>query len=186
MVAAFKATAPFGQLPVLEVDGVMYGQSYSIAKCCAKLGGMHPEDPVAALAVEQIVDTTDDVRSKYVPTRYMDISPEEKIKKYAIFFGTTLPPLLANLNRALQGKEYYVGGKLSLADIAVTNLFQQLRLPNCAVQLESKEMAGMGDSACQAFPDLIALQARVEADPKIAAYLSTRHVALHGMDSYLA
>ena len=65
--------AIFGQLPVLSVDGVTFGQSYSIAKFCAKLGGLHRNDPVEALRVEMVVDTSDDIRSKYVPIRYMKV-----------------------------------------------------------------------------------------------------------------
>jgi hypothetical protein len=50
---------------VLNVDGTTYGQSYSIAKFVAKLGGLHKADPIEALRVEMSVDTSDDIRSKY-------------------------------------------------------------------------------------------------------------------------
>jgi hypothetical protein len=53
--------ALFGQLPVLNVDGTTYGQSYSTAKFVARPGGLHKADPIEAL----IPPTTSEVSTFY-------------------------------------------------------------------------------------------------------------------------
>jgi glutathione S-transferase len=175
--------ALFGQLPVLEVDGVTFGQSYSIAKFVAKLGGLHKSDPLEALGVEQIVDTSDDIRSKYVPIRYQKVEDSEKLEKYNTFFTATLPPLLDNLERVLGGKDFYVGSGITVADIAIMNVVDQLTLPNCPVQLGDAAARALNENFLPAsrYPGLVALCARVKAAPKIAAYLAKRRPAVHGM-----
>jgi len=49
--AALKATgySPLGQLPVVEVDGAVYSQSVPISAYAARLAGLYPADPLAAL-----------------------------------------------------------------------------------------------------------------------------------------
>ncbi|CAE8715850.1 unnamed protein product [Polarella glacialis] len=82
---------PFGQFPTLSVDGRVFAQSYSIAKYAAKLAGLLSSDHLAALEAEGVVDMTEDVRSKFVPIRYLPVPPEAKLAKYEEFFTTTLP-----------------------------------------------------------------------------------------------
>jgi glutathione S-transferase len=168
---------------VLNVDGTTYGQSYSIAKFVAKLGGLHKADPIEALRVEMVVDTSDDIRSKYVPIRYQQCSDSEKLAKYQTYFNTTLPPLLDNLERVLEGRDFYVGSDMTVADIAVMNVVDQLSVPNCPVQLGDTTAAALNANFLPAsrFPGLVALCARVKAAPRIAAYLAKRRPAVHGM-----
>ena len=143
--SAKKPSLLFGQLPVLAVDGNEFGQSYSIAKFVAKLAGLMPEAPLAALAVEQIVDCTEDIRSKFVPIRYLPIDDDAKLAKYQDFFQSTLIGLLAHIENALRGRDFFCENRVTLADIAVTNLLQQLRVPNCPLQLQDPELSVIGD-----------------------------------------
>jgi len=168
---------PFGQVPILEVDGRLYSQSYSIAKYAAKLGGLLPADPLIALYVEQIVDSTDDVRSKYVPIRYMPITSEQRLAKYSEFFGTTLPSLLANFEKLFDragSSGFLVGESLTLADIAVFNMCDYLTSPSCEVQAASEEHTKLGATCLNEFPRLQAHQKMVAATPKIAEWLAKR------------
>lgn len=167
----------FGQMPTLTVGGRMYAQSYSIAKYAAKLGGLLSADPLVALAVEQVVDTTEDVRSKFVPIRYMPLTPEQRLDKYKDFFGVTLPALLANFEKLFDGagsSGFLVGDSLSLADIAVFNMCLYLTAPSCEVQAASAEHAKMGTDCLTAFPRLQAHTSMVAALPKIADWLAKR------------
>mmetsp|Transcript_34286 Transcript_34286/g.98653 ORF Transcript_34286/g.98653 Transcript_34286/m.98653 type:complete len:236 (+) Transcript_34286:42-749(+) len=173
---------PFGQFPVLSVDGQLFAQSYSIAKYAAKLAGLMPADPLAALAVESIVDSTDDVRSKFVPIRYMPISAEERLGKYADFFGSTLPPWLERFEKLLDASGqggFFVGGALTLADIAVFNMCDYLTHPSCEVQAASSTHAELGATCLSPYPRLTSHMATVAAVPRIAAWLAKRPTTPH-------
>jgi len=173
---------PFGQFPVLSVDGRLFAQSYSIAKYAAKIAGLMPADPLDALAVESIVDSTDDVRTKFVPIRYMPISAEERLGKYGDFFGSTLPLWLEKFERLLgtAGPEgFFVGGGLTIADLAVFNMCDYLTHPSCEVQAASPAHAEMGAKCLEPFPKLKSHTASVAALPRIAAWLAKRPKTPH-------
>ena len=174
--------APMGMLPILHVGDRVFSQSYSIAKYCAKLAGLHSEDPLDALDIEMIVDNTDDMRSKFVPIRYMDISAEEKLSRYKALFESTLPPMLGRLELLLADRQWFACGRMTVADVAVFNVCDQLGLPNCAVQLADAEGSGQGQALLGQYPKLAALRARVAASPAIAAYLAARRPSRHGME----
>uniref|UniRef100_A0A7S1WUL4 Glutathione transferase n=1 Tax=Alexandrium catenella TaxID=2925 RepID=A0A7S1WUL4_ALECA len=168
---------PFGQFPVLTVDGRSFAQSYSIAKYAAKVAGLMPADPLVALEVESIVDATDDVRTKFVPIRYMPISAEERLGKYADFFSTTLPPWLERFDRLLakggQGG-FFVGGGLTLADLAIFNMCDYLTNPSCEVQAASPAHAEMGAKCLEPHAALKAHAEMVAALPRVAEWLARR------------
>lgn len=173
---------PFGQFPTLTVGEKCFAQSYSIAKYAAKIAGMHPADPLLALAAESIVDTTDDVRSKYVPIRYAPVGPEGKLEKYKEFFTNVLPPLLANFERICASagdKGFLVGDTLTVADLAVFNMCDYLTFPSCEVMEASEEYKNMGATCLDAFPKLLAHKSMVAAIPGVAAWHSTRPQAPH-------
>jgi glutathione S-transferase len=50
-----KGKLPFGQVPVLEVDGKQLAQSAAIERYVAKLAGLHPTDPWQAAKVDEAV-----------------------------------------------------------------------------------------------------------------------------------
>ena len=117
-----------------------------------------------------------------MPIRYLPIEKDETVGKYRSFFGTILPLALANLNRLLGDNDYFCASTtLTAADIAVTNLFHQLQLPNGPLHAGDPDVVAMSKVCIDAFPSLVALQARVEADPKIELHLSHRTTVEHGL-----
>lgn len=199
-----EGSLPFGKLPVLTIDGRVFGQSYSCARYCAKLSGLMGSHPLMAFEIDSIIDATNDIRGKHVKIRYLyrhqttyeanmclfdtfklgsvPIGKEETIAKYWSFFTVVLPPALADLSRHLGSNDFFCASKtLTAADIAVVSLFHQLQLPNCALQAGNPEVLAMGKDCIDAFPNLIALQKRVEAHSKIKLHLSRRTQVEHGM-----
>ena len=61
-------TIPFHQLPVLEVNGQIIGQTGSIARYCGKLSNLYPKDDFLAAKVDQIIDAATDITSLISPT----------------------------------------------------------------------------------------------------------------------
>lgn len=171
---------PFGQLPTLQVGDKVFAQSYSLAKFAAKLGGLLPADPLLALAVESIVDSTDDVRSKLVPIRYMPLGPQERLAKYEELYKQTLPTWLKRFEGLLDvDGGYLVGGTLTVADVAVFNMCGYLTFPSCEVLAASEEHSAMVAHCLDAFPRLQAHQRRLAAVPRIAEWLSKRPKSPH-------
>uniref|UniRef100_A0AC35U388 Glutathione S-transferase n=1 Tax=Rhabditophanes sp. KR3021 TaxID=114890 RepID=A0AC35U388_9BILA len=62
--AAIKESTPFGQVPTLEVDGVVIAQSFAILRLIAKVAGLYPTDPVQAALVDSIADYVKEVDDK--------------------------------------------------------------------------------------------------------------------------
>merc|ERR1712018_48865 len=54
--------APFGQVPILEVDGKVIAQTGAIARYCGKVSGFYPkDDDFAAAKIDEIIDTATDI-----------------------------------------------------------------------------------------------------------------------------
>ncbi|CAM9740056.1 unnamed protein product [Ectocarpus sp. 12 AP-2014] len=58
---ALKPTLPNGQLPVMEVDGVVIPQSTAQLRYVGKIGGLYPTDPVQAALADAAIDTVNDI-----------------------------------------------------------------------------------------------------------------------------
>lgn len=73
--SAIKARSPWGQLPLLEVDGAVFGQSSAIASYCGQLAGLVPSDPLVALQMNGVCQfLSQDIRDRL-------ISPTMKFKE---------------------------------------------------------------------------------------------------------
>ncbi|KAK9738155.1 Glutathione S-transferase, N-terminal domain [Popillia japonica] len=59
-----KDKMPFGQVPVLEMDGKMVHQSVAISRYLAKLVNLTGSNDLEDLEIDAIVDTVTDFRSK--------------------------------------------------------------------------------------------------------------------------
>ena len=66
--AAMKSTTPFGQLPLMTVDGKQYAQSGAMLQFAGKLSGLLPKDPYKALRVDEAVGLDEDLRGKIRPS----------------------------------------------------------------------------------------------------------------------
>ena len=56
-----KPTTPLGSVPVLKVDGVPHCQSVALARYAGRLGGFYPDDPLQALAVDEAVESLNEL-----------------------------------------------------------------------------------------------------------------------------
>ena len=60
---------PFGQFPVLQVDGKTIAQTGAIARYCGKLSGLYPTDNYFyAAKVDEVIDLATDITAKIRPT----------------------------------------------------------------------------------------------------------------------
>jgi len=161
----YKPQTPYGQMPVLEVNGKAYGQSGAIQRYLAREFGLFGSSELEGLQIDGIVEAINDARKVFGEAR-QEKDEEAKKAKFAAYFKDVWPAWGAKLTSILaangEGKGYLVGSKLSLADIVIFNGLTFL-------QETDKDFLN-------SFPLLQGLLTRVAAIPKIATYLSARPV----------
>ncbi len=59
---------PFHQLPVIEVDGKIIGQTGAIARYCGKVSDLYSDDDFNAAKIDQIIDAATDITNLVSPT----------------------------------------------------------------------------------------------------------------------
>jgi glutathione S-transferase len=183
-LAVFKAEQasgrfPFGQIPVLDINGTSrFSQSHAIAMYVAGVAGLLPTG-LQRLRCDMLLLSTEDVRGKFVGIRYSGAAGTERVSRYHDFYTLTLPPLLSNFEKELGEQDYFVGGSLSLADVAVFNMLDYLTFPACEVQAASEEARVLQAKCLGSFPGLTRLKLRVGAVPGVAKWLQERPQEAH-------
>ncbi|PFX16269.1 probable glutathione S-transferase 5 [Stylophora pistillata] len=165
---ALKASAefPFGQLPVLEVDGVVLAQSFSIARFVANEFGLAPSTNLDKAKADMIADGVADLGQKHA-TAFLEKDParkaklEEEAKVATPRFLTYFEKLLKANN---EGKGFFVGDKLTYADIIFFNI------TNGLLAKGKMEVPAL----IKDFPLLASHYERVMAIPNIKNWLETR------------
>jgi len=158
-----KATTPYGQVPVLEVDGKQLAQRSAIENFVARKLNLHGGNDFEQAKVHEITEACADVFNPFVRSAS---NKDEAAKKSGLeeFFKTTLPTNAGALEAVLKsnggGDGYFVGHNVTLADIRFYADFAAI--------------LGANATALDATPKLKALHARVAARPHIAAWLTAR------------
>ncbi|CAG9326153.1 unnamed protein product [Blepharisma stoltei] len=162
-----SGVAEFGQLPVLEIDGIRMVQSKAIARYLCQKFGYYPNSPTDVYWVESLVDLREDIISEYFKAKFN--KDEEAINK---IFSEKLPEWLrraeARLERNNGGNGWFVGDSISLADFAVFQTVWDYLL--------REEKAAKGAPAVETnAPKLRAWATRLlESSPTLKHYLETR------------
>lgn len=163
---AFKATLPFGQVPALEIDGVLLGQTDSLMRFAARLANLYPNDLIEAARSDMIVVHQADVHSAIAKMSFdgvpgapgtQMVPEQERNERIRAWFESTLPGLLERLERLAQNG-FMVGDELSWADICVFNRLAQL------LDIDEKLLNGN-------FPKLRAVYENVAALPSVRAWI---------------
>ncbi|XP_071082971.1 glutathione S-transferase 1-like [Haliotis cracherodii] len=162
--AAEKNNTPFGQLPVLEIDGQQYGQSIAIINFLAREFGLHGQTNLEQLQVDQVMGIVQDIYTHLLKLFF----EKDKAKQVAIHEEnnkTHYPKYLGFFEAILKknGGEFYVGQKISLADIAVFDT------------LDGK----IDDSIVEGFPLVKTNREKVRKNEKIAQWLDKRPKTAH-------
>ena len=100
---------PFGQFPVLQVDGKTIAQTGAIARFCGKLSGLYPtENDFYAAKVDEVIDLATDITGKIRPS-LIEKNPEKKIEMRRELVETVLPNWLGFMETLLEknGKTGY-------------------------------------------------------------------------------
>ena len=156
---------PFGELPVLQVDGKTIAQTGAIARFCGKLSGLYPtENDFYAAKVDEVIDLATDITGKIRPA-LIEKEPEKKTEMRRELAETVLPRWLGFMDTLLEknGKTgYYVNDSLTVADLAAWRL--------CG-WISGGIIEGIPETILDAFPLLNAHQNHILNLPKVTEWL---------------
>lgn len=156
---AFRAMNPFGQVPVLDDDGVIVSDSNAILVYVAKRLGRSdwlPEDPRAAAAVQ-----------RWLSVAAGELAYGPAAARLITVFGATFNPeeviarahtLLGRLEAHLDGRDWLAAERPTVADVAVYSYLA--RAPEGNVDLSG-------------YPRVVAFLRRIEGLPGFVPFAQT-------------
>jgi len=162
---ALKESLPFGQLPVLQIDGEggpVLAQSRAIERFLARRFHLMGSGDVEEQQVDSVVEAVRDLTQAYSRSR-------EDAASQKTFLSQTLPTFLQQLNQLAQrcststAQDTLVGDSLTLADLAV---YQVLTTPTP----DQAAINGLIDT----FPLIRASISRVANQPEIREWIASR------------
>ena len=153
---------PFHQLPVIEVDGEIIGQTGAIARYCGKVSNLYSNDNVRAAKIDQIIDAATDITNIVSPT----IREKDEVKKMEdrkVLVNKLLPRWFTYLeNLLLEDDSTWFVEKMTIADIAIWRLLGWLT---------SGIINGIPTSIIDDFPKLKNIHHQVHTHPKVQEWM---------------
>ncbi|CAM9537640.1 unnamed protein product [Ectocarpus sp. 13 AM-2016] len=165
-------------LPVLEMDDAEYTQSTALLRYAGKLGGLYPDDALAALKVDEIVMIAEDVLANMFKCMGQEDDTVAKGvlegKKIRNTYGTVQPSVLMEADpnniktlvdmltsklAANPSSKFFVGNSPTIADLQVHAVIKNFEA-NFLTGLPTTHIA---DTA----PTLMEMQAALLEDPKV-------------------
>ena len=165
--AKSDGSLPFGQMPIMIVDGQTIAQTGAIARFCGKLSGLYPADALAAAKVDQIIDAATDITTKVSPT--MRIQDEAaKMAARSALASDTLPEWFGYLEALLpEGDDaVFVGDNMTIADLAIWRLMGWFT---------GGFLDGIPATVVEGFPRLMAHSERVGSHPKVSQWMKENY-----------
>jgi len=159
---------PYGQLPVLDIDGFRLAQSVAIARFCGKVSGLYPkDDDVEAARVDELMDTATQI-TQAIAQSMREKDPEIRAALRETLGQTTFPDWLKKLERRLGDNDsgkFFVGTEMSIADLVIWRLIGWL---NGGI------LDGIPTKLLDPCPKLKAHQSLVESHPGVQSWQSGR------------
>ena len=166
----YGVISPFRQIPVMEVDGQVIGQTGGIARFCGKLSGMYPKnDDLLAAKIDQIIDAATDI-TNLVSLTMKEKDPDKRRSERQKLSKETLPKWLGFLENLLQENklsEWFAGDKISVADLAIWRLLGWII---------SGKLEHVPRTLLNTFPKLTTLYKNVDSQPKIQEWMSLNYL----------
>ncbi|KAL0280897.1 UNVERIFIED_CONTAM: hypothetical protein PYX00_002055 [Menopon gallinae] len=158
-----KPTAPFGQGPLLEIDGdpkKRLWQSVAIQRYIASLVGLRGSDDWEKFEVDMMAETLWDLRCLLYLWYTDKTENKDKVKDKVL--NQDLPFFLQRLDkRVAEHKGHFVNGKVTWPDLQYTAMYEYL-----------SRMAGKGID--DEYPNLKSLRQKISEIPQIKSWMEKR------------
>ena len=154
---------PFHQLPVIEVDGEIIGQTGAIARYCGKISNLYSNDNINAAKIDQIIDAATDITNLVSPT-IREKDEQKKIEDRLILKNKLLPRWFRYLENILSEStsDWFVENKMTIADIAMWRLLGWLI---------SGIIDGIPTTIVDSYPKLKNIHTNVHHHPKVQEWM---------------
>ena len=154
--------APFHQLPVIEVDGKIIGQTGAIARYCGKVSNLYSDDIFLAAKIDQIIDAATDITNLVSPT-IREKDQNKKMEDRKVLVNKLLPRWFRYLENLLsEDNSTWFVEKMTIADIAIWRLLGWLT---------SGIIDGIPTSIVDDFPKLKNIHHQVHTHPKVQEWM---------------
>ncbi|CAH1725650.1 unnamed protein product [Aphis gossypii] len=156
-----KSTMPFGQVPVLEIDGKVVNQSVAICRYLAKKAGLAGGDEWESLLIDIAVDNIYEIRQEIMKYHH-ERNEEIKSKLRDTIANDSIPFYFDRFEKIVsENGGYFVNGKLSWPDLYFVSILDHLK---------SKINVDLVDGR----PHLTALKHKVLDIPQIKSWIAKR------------
>ena len=154
--------SPFHQLPVMEVDGEIIGQTGAIARYCGKVSNLYSDDKLKAAKIDQIIDAATDITNVVSPT-IREKDQKKKMEDRKVLVNKLLPRWFRYLENLLsEDDSTWFVEKMTIADIAMWRLLGWLT---------SGIIDGIPTSVVDDFPKLKNIHHQVHTYPKVQEWM---------------
>lgn len=119
----FKPSTPFGQVPVVEIDGVTYAQTAALASYLAKEFNFYGNNNLEALKIDIVVNLSEDLIQAFAKS-FREQDPAKKEEILQEVKKETGPRFLGYFEKMLKdtGTGFVVGDKVTLADLVIYDI----------------------------------------------------------------
>ena len=154
---------PFHQLPVIEVDGEIIGQTGAIARYCGKISNLYSNDNINAAKIDQIIDSATDITNLVSPT-IREKDEQKKVEDRLLLKNKLLPRWFRYLENILSEStsDWFVENKMTIADIAMWRLLGWLI---------SGIIDGIPTTIVDSYPKLKNIHTNVHHHPKVQEWM---------------
>lgn len=154
---------PFHQLPVIEIDGEIIGQTGAIARYCGKISNLYSNDDINAAKIDQIIDAATDITNLVSPT-IREKDEQKKVEDRLILKNKLLPRWFRYLENILSesASDWFVENKMTIADIAMWRLLGWLI---------SGIIDGIPTTIVDSYPKLKNIHTNVHHHPKVQEWM---------------
>ena len=154
---------PFHQLPVIEVDGEIIGQTGAIARYCGKISNLYSNDNINAAKIDQIIDAATDITNLVSPT-IREKDEQKKVEDRLLLKNKLLPRWFRYLENILSEStsDWFVENKMTIADIAIWRLLGWLI---------SGIIDGIPTTIVDSYPKLKNIHTNVHHHPKVQEWM---------------
>ncbi|XP_050677253.1 glutathione S-transferase 2-like [Leptidea sinapis] len=124
----FKPSMPFGQMPVLEINGKKYAQTLAIMRFLGRKYGLVGDDIEQDFEIDQNVDFFVDIRIKASAVHY-ESDENVKAKKHNELAKDFYPVVLKKLDEIIASNNGHIAlGKLTWGDFLIAGMYDCFKL----------------------------------------------------------
>ncbi|XP_033745537.1 uncharacterized protein LOC117331053 [Pecten maximus] len=122
---ALKPETPQGKLPILKVDEKVIPQSRAMLRYIARQYGLYGKDNQEQTDVDVVIETVQDLNEQIFKS-FFESDEKKKAELHKELLDKTVPTYFKIFEKLLGKKDWMVGSKLSIADLAVMNVFDYI------------------------------------------------------------